>query len=146
MIKTIFAITLSILIFAGCGRVGKDERNAMNKEISKKIAEQNAAIETPEEPVKTPETNTEPVKTPETNTENKKEETSEFVSEENVKKMIFMLIEGSSDKDIRKLKKEMDDGRWKYDVEVIYNGMEYEFEIDAKTGEILNFESESIYD
>lgn len=37
-----------------------------------------------------------------------------------------------------------DDGRLKYEVEIRYNGMEYEFEIDSTTGAILKMESEPI--
>ncbi|MCI9317509.1 MAG: peptidase, partial [Oscillospiraceae bacterium] len=32
------------------------------------------------------------------------------------------------------------------EVEIIYSGMEYDLEIDAATGTILEFESDSIYD
>lgn len=156
MIRIIFAITLSILIFAGCGRMGKEERNAMNKEISEKIAQQNAAVETPQEPVKEPETNaeTKPEAQPETQnggqpeikTEAPTDSAPKLVPEENVKKMIFALLEGATDKDIRKMEKDLDDGKWKYEIEVIYKGLEYDFEIDAETGQILSWESESIYD
>ena len=36
----------------------------------------------------------------------------------------------------------MDDGRTVYEVEFVSAGMEYEFDIDAKTGEIVKYEEE----
>lgn len=39
-----------------------------------------------------------------------------------------------------------DDGRLAYEGKIIYNQMEYEFEIDAYSGTILEWDAESIYD
>ena len=39
-----------------------------------------------------------------------------------------------------------DDGRLLYEGKIIYNQMEYEFEIDAYSGTILEWDAESIYD
>ena len=33
-----------------------------------------------------------------------------------------------------------------YEVEIVYNAMEYDFEIDAYSGNIISWDSESIYD
>ena len=38
------------------------------------------------------------------------------------------------------------DGRMKYEIKIVYNAIKYEFDIDAATGKILEWESESIYD
>ena len=43
---------------------------------------------------------------------------------------------------LKKNKLEFDDGIYKYEVEFIENGYEYEFDIDADTGMILKFEKE----
>ena len=40
----------------------------------------------------------------------------------------------------------MDDGRYVYEVEIVYDQMDYDFEIDAATGEIISQTSESVYD
>ena len=53
---------------------------------------------------------------------------------------------GATDADIRKFKKDIDDGREEYEGEIIYKNTEYEFEIDAQTGEIIKWESEAIND
>ena len=39
-----------------------------------------------------------------------------------------------------------EDGRTVYEGKFFYNEMEYEFEIDAQTGTILEWDAESIYD
>ena len=40
----------------------------------------------------------------------------------------------------------MVDGRMTYEGKIVYNGMEYEFEVDAHSGTITDWDSESIYD
>ena len=40
----------------------------------------------------------------------------------------------------------MDGGMLTYEIEIIYNELQYDFEISASTGEVLKMESESIYD
>lgn len=42
--------------------------------------------------------------------------------------------------------KDYDDGRFVYEGEFIYGTMEYEFDIDANSGIILEWDVESIYD
>ena len=51
-------------------------------------------------------------------------------------------VPGAKDTHVRELQLDEDDGRWIYEVEIRYNGMEYEGEIDAATGTILEWESE----
>ena len=41
---------------------------------------------------------------------------------------------------IEEIELDEDEGRWIYEIEALYNGVEYELEIDAYTGEILKFE------
>lgn len=43
-----------------------------------------------------------------------------------------------------KLELDYDDGVAVYEVEIIYNGMEYEMEINASTGAVIEFEAEAI--
>ena len=68
------------------------------------------------------------------------------ISEAEAKKIALENVPGATEKDIREFKKERDDGRWEYDVKIIYDKMEYEFEIDTQTGEIIKMDKESIYD
>lgn len=41
---------------------------------------------------------------------------------------------------------ELDDGSWKYDVEFLKDRTEYDYDIDALTGEILSFDQDAEYD
>ena len=68
------------------------------------------------------------------------------ISEEDAKKAALSKVPGATDADIRKFKKDIDDGREEYEGEIIYKNTEYEFEIDAQTGEIIKWESEAIND
>ena len=47
---------------------------------------------------------------------------------------------------ITKLKLDYEDGRQVYEIKIIYGNMEYEFTIDANTGEILEWDMDSVYD
>ncbi|MBP3872066.1 MAG: PepSY domain-containing protein [Faecalicoccus sp.] len=45
-----------------------------------------------------------------------------------------------------KVKQELDDGYNKIKVEFVYNGIEYEYDIDAATGKIIKADIDSSYD
>lgn len=62
------------------------------------------------------------------------------------KAIALAQVSGAAETDIKKAHAEMDDGRYMYEVEIIYNQMDYDFEIDASTGEIISQTSESVYD
>lgn len=64
------------------------------------------------------------------------------ISEEEAKKLALAQVPGAADSDIRKFKTDYDDGRMEYDGTIIYDGMKYEFEIDAYSGAIRSWESE----
>ncbi len=67
------------------------------------------------------------------------------VSLEDAKKTALSKVNGATEKDIR-IHYEYDDGRQIYEGSIVYNEMEYDFEIDSETGKILSWESESVYD
>ena len=52
----------------------------------------------------------------------------------------------AKDVTFKKVKQELDDGIEKIKVEFIQGETEYEYEIDANTGKILEFSSDSVYD
>ena len=62
------------------------------------------------------------------------------------KEIALAQVSGASASDITKANAEMDDGRYMYEVEIVYDQMDYDFEIDAATGEIISQTSESVYD
>lgn len=63
------------------------------------------------------------------------------VSQEEATKMALERVSGASAQDIR-IQLEFDDGIQKYGGDIIYNGREYEFEIDANTGTFLEWSEE----
>ena len=67
-----------------------------------------------------------------------------MISQDRAREIALAKVPGASAADIRKLKLDRDDGRQVYEVEIIYNHREYELEIDAVTGAVLEFESESV--
>ena len=67
------------------------------------------------------------------------------VSEDEARATVVARVSGASASDVR-LYLERDDGRLVYEGELIYNGTEYEFKIDATTGDVLDWESESVRD
>lgn len=71
--------------------------------------------------------------------------TQTAVSEADAKASALSRVEGASDSDVRiQLKK--DDGRLIYEGAIIHNNVEYEFEIDADTGDFLKWEQDSVFD
>ena len=67
------------------------------------------------------------------------------VSEAAAKKTALAQVPGATEANIIKFKLDMDDGRWEYEGEIVYNNMEYDFTIDANTGSIIEWDSESAY-
>ena len=55
-------------------------------------------------------------------------------------------MSGAADSNIRKVELDRDDGRLQYEVKIVYNNMEYDFDIDASTGTILSRDVESVWD
>ncbi len=65
------------------------------------------------------------------------------ISEEKAKEIALEKVPGATVQDVRKFKKDRDDGKYVYEGEILYNKMEYDFEIDAENGEIISWEQES---
>ena len=68
------------------------------------------------------------------------------VSETDARALALARVSGATGADIVEFKQDYDDGRLIYEGKIIYNNREYEFEIDAATGAVLDWESESVYD
>ena len=62
----------------------------------------------------------------------------ESISEAEAKQIALAEVKGADVSHISKFKKDKDDNREEYDVEIIYNGFEYDFEISAKDGKIFD--------
>lgn len=64
---------------------------------------------------------------------------------EAAKALALSKVPGASAEHIR-IKEDYDDGRLQYEGKIIYQETEYEFEIDASSGNITDWDQESIYD
>ena len=66
------------------------------------------------------------------------------VSLDEAKAMALARVSGAGNGDIR-IHEDYDDGRKVFEGEIRYNGMEYEFEIDANTGNFIEWSAEDWY-
>lgn len=73
--------------------------------------------------------------------QSKTESSQPTVSQEEATKLVLEKIPGATAQDLR-IKLDQDDGIQKYEGELIYEGKEYDFEIDASTGEFLEWQEE----
>lgn len=68
------------------------------------------------------------------------------ITREKAQEIALAKVPGAKAEHIKKLKLDHDDGRTIYEVEIVYNAMEYDLEISAADGAVLEFEAESIHD
>ena len=64
----------------------------------------------------------------------------EPISEEEVKAIVLSKVPGAAESDITSFEKELDAGYGIYEGEISYKGIDYEFEIEAHSGNILTWE------
>lgn len=67
------------------------------------------------------------------------------ISADRAKQIALAKVPGASTANIYEFKLDYDDGRLEYEGKIIYNSMEYEFTIDASTGNVIGWDVESIY-
>jgi len=65
-----------------------------------------------------------------------------FIGEAKAKSIALSRVRGAKDLNIVKLHLDREDGRMVYEGKIIYNNTEYEFDIDAITGDIVSWEEE----
>lgn len=73
-------------------------------------------------------------------------QTTGTLAEADAKALALAQVAGATADNIYKWKKDYDDGRWIYEGKIVYNGWEYEFEMDASTGAFLEWDIESVFD
>ena len=66
---------------------------------------------------------------------------STAVSREQAMETALAKVPGAAEKDIR-IELDYDDGRYRYEGDIIYDRVEYDFEIDADSGEIVEWSEE----
>lgn len=62
------------------------------------------------------------------------------VSEAQAINIVLKKVPGATQSNLVSFGSDYDDGRWLYEGELRYNGLEYDFEIDGMTGNILEWE------
>lgn len=67
---------------------------------------------------------------------------SSAITAEQARQAALARVPGAAENDIRKFKIDDDDGLLLYEGKIIYNGMEYEFEIDAYSGFVREWSAE----
>ena len=72
--------------------------------------------------------------------------TKASITAEEAKKLALAQVPGATSKDIREFETDYDDGRLEYEGTIVYEEMEYEFEIDGYSGAIRSWDVESVYD
>ena len=66
------------------------------------------------------------------------------VSEADAKKTALDRVSGATQKDIYEWEFDYDDGRPEYEGKIIYGGTEYDFTIDASSGAVIEWETETV--
>lgn len=97
-------------------------------------------------PAATPQTSTTPTSspTPQSQTTGQTTGQSAAITAEQAKEKALSQVPGATASDIYEFKADYDDGRIQYEGKIIYNGMEYEFEIDGYSGSIREWDSEPV--
>ena len=68
------------------------------------------------------------------------------ITQDAAREIALANVPGAAAEHVVKLELDRDDGRAVYEVEIVYGGMEYELEIDAADGAVLDFEAEPVHD
>lgn len=63
----------------------------------------------------------------------------DLMTEDQAILIVLNRIEGAQPSDITSFALDNEDSRWQYEGEVVHDGKEYEFEIDAQNGNILGW-------
>lgn len=66
------------------------------------------------------------------------------ISETEAKQIALGQVSGADNSHITKCVRDFDDGREEYDVEIVFNGYEYDFEISARDGRIYDQNREAL--
>ena len=67
------------------------------------------------------------------------------ISEDEAKQIALDRVSGAATQDIVKFKSDYDNGMLRYEGKIHYNQQEYEFEIDAYSGEIVEWDVEPLH-
>lgn len=68
-----------------------------------------------------------------------------MIAPEKAKELMLVWVPGAAEQNIWKFKTEFDNGRTEYKGKIVFDNAEYEFELDAYTGKIIEFGYEASY-
>ena len=66
---------------------------------------------------------------------------SASLSQDEAVSLALQQVPGAAQEHVKEAKQDKEDGRMVYEIEILYSGMEYEFRIDAATGQLLESEA-----
>ena len=130
----VFMVIAALFIMGGCGgsssedQTADDQQAAATEEVQEDTAADTAQAETAPEATQA-------------------DAVAEGISEQEAKE-IALNHAGFKESDVEftRVNKEMDDGIWQYEIEFVAGEMEYDYDINAETGDVMSFDSESVYD
>ncbi|MDE7311334.1 MAG: PepSY domain-containing protein [Eubacterium sp.] len=67
------------------------------------------------------------------------------ISAQKAKELALAQVPGATESDIREFETDHEDGHMEYEGKIVYEGMEYEFEIDAYSGAFRSWEAEPLH-
>jgi uncharacterized membrane protein YkoI len=68
------------------------------------------------------------------------------ISAQQAKEIVLARVPGATLNHIRDFEQDYENGRLRYEGKIVYQNMEYEFEVDGSSGAIRSWEVESVYD
>ena len=130
----VFMVITTLMIMAGCSSTPAEDQTADDQQATatEEVQEDTAADTTQAEPAADA---------------TQADAAAEGISEQEAKE-IALNHAGFKESDVEftKVNKEMDDGVWQYEIEFVAGEMEYDYDINAETGDVMSFDSESVYD
>ena len=130
----VFMVITTLLIMAGCSSTPAEDQTADDQQATAtEEVQEDTAADTTQTDAASDATQTDAA--------------AEGISEQEAKE-IALNHAGFKESDVEftKVNKEMDDGVWQYEIEFVAGEMEYDYDINAETGDVMSFDSESVYD
>ena len=149
-ITVLAGIVFSMMFFTGCGSRQAAEREAqLQSEINElrqeiddlRSGQDGQDAEQPADNAQTGENAEQPADNAQGNSGQNAPSGNGRISLEEARDIALARVEGATASNIS-IELDEDDGWYVYEGEIFYNGMEYEFEIDADSGNILKWEEE----
>ena len=152
-ITVLAGILFSMMLFTGCGsrRAAEREAELQNEinELRQEIDDLRAGQEGQDADAQTQAPTDDaqaggaerPADDPQGNDTQKAQSGNGQISLEEARDIALARVEGATASNIS-IELDHDDGWYVYEGEIFYNGMEYEFEIDASSGNILKWEED----